>query len=413
MSNILGLKCRECSRSFPAEALHVCDYCFGPLEVVYDYEKIKSSISRESIKKGPNTIWRYRDLLPVDDDNPVDLGAGFTPLVRADRLGSILGIKNLWIKDDTRNPTGSFKDRVVSVALTKARQLGFKIAACASTGNLANSVAAHSARAGMESFVFIPSNLEVAKIVTTAVYGGSVIAVEGSYDDVNRLCAELASEKPSWAFVNVNVRPYYAEGSKTLAFEVAEQLNFELPDHVVVPIASGSQLTKIDKGFKELYEVGLLSEEKQVRVSGAQALGCSPVATAFASNADYIKPVKPDTIAKSLAIGNPADGYYALEVARNSGGVIDAVSDDEILDGIRLLAKTEGIFAETAGGVTIATLVRLANNGTIKSDETVVAFVTGHGLKTVEALAPNTGASVTIPPTLEAFEESLEQLKRD
>ncbi len=413
MSNILGLKCRECSRSFPAEALHVCDYCFGPLEVVYDYEKIKSSISRESIKKGPNTIWRYRDLLPVDDDNPVDLGAGFTPLVRADRLGSTLGIKNLWIKDDTRNPTGSFKDRVVSVALTRARQLGFKIAACASTGNLANSVAAHSARAGMESFVFIPSNLEVAKIVTTAVYGGSVIAVEGSYDDVNRLCAELASEKPSWAFVNVNVRPYYAEGSKTLAFEVAEQLNFELPDHVVVPIASGSQLTKIDKGFKEFYEVGLLSEEKQVRVSGAQALGCSPVATAFASNADYIKPVKPDTIAKSLAIGNPADGYYALEVARNSGGVIDAVSDDDILDGIRLLAKTEGIFAETAGGVTIATLVRLANNGTIKSDETVVAFVTGHGLKTVEALAPNTGASVTIPPTLEAFEESLEQLKRD
>ena len=326
-----------------------------------------------------------------------------TPLVRADRLASELGLGELWIKDDTANPTGSFKDRVVSVALTKARELGFKVAACASTGNLANSVAAHAARAGMQSVVFVPRDLETAKIVTTAVYGGLVVAVDGNYDDVNRLCAELASEHPAWAFVNVNVRTYYAEGSKTLAFEVAEQLGWEAPDHVVVPVASGSQLTKIAKGFKELHQVGLLDSEPHVRISGAQAAGCSPVATAFAEGSDAIRPVKPDTIAKSLAIGNPADGWYALETVRSSGGALAAVTDDEILDGIRLLARTEGIFAETAGGVTIATLARLASQGVVRRDERVVAYVTGHGLKTVEALTPTTGPSVTIAPTLEAF----------
>src|SRR5579863_7876890 len=303
---VTGLRCRECARPYPAEALHVCDYCFGPLEVAYDYEALRASVTREQIASGPRTIWRYAPLLPVDDPVPIDLGAGFTPLVRADRLAAELGLGELWIKNDTANPTGSFKDRVVSVALTKARQLGFKVAACASTGNLANSVAAHAARAGMVSIVFIPHDLELAKIVTTAVYGGQVVAVDGNYDDVNRLCAELTSEYPAWAFVNVNVRTYYAEGSKTLAFEVAEQLGWQAPDHVVVPVASGSQLTKIAKGFKELHDVGLLDSEPHVRISGAQAAGCSPVAQAFAAGRDAIKPVRPSTIAKSLAIGNPA-----------------------------------------------------------------------------------------------------------
>ena len=403
MDFVSGLRCRECGRAYPAEALHVCDYCFGPLEVAYDYERVAATMSRERIAAGPRSIWRYADLLPVADPNPVDLGAGFTPLIRADRLAAELGLGELWIKDDTANPTGSFKDRVVSVALTKARQLGFKIAACASTGNLANSVAAHAARAGMESVVLIPHDLEKAKVTMTSVYGGRVISVEGSYDDVNRLCAELTSEKPSWAFVNVNVRTYYAEGSKTLAFEVAEQLGWQAPDHVVVPIGSGSQLTKVAKGFDELWKVGLLDDEPSVRISGAQALGCSPVATAFAEGADAIRPVKPNTIAKSLAIGNPADGWYALEAIRKSGGACESVTDAEVIEGIRLLARTEGIFAETAGGVTIATLAKLAAQGVVRSDERVVALVTGHGLKTVEALTDEVGSTTTIAPTLEAF----------
>jgi threonine synthase len=405
---VSGLRCRECGRAYPAEALHVCDFCFGPLEVSYDYERVAAVMTRDRITSGPRSIWRYADLLPVSDSTPVDLGAGFTPLVRADRLAAELGLGELWIKDDTANPTGSFKDRVVSVALTKARQLGFKIAACASTGNLANSVAAHAARAGMDSVVLIPHDLEAAKVTMTAVYGGTVIAVEGSYDDVNRLCAELTSERPSWAFVNVNVRTYYAEGSKTLAFEVAEQLGWQAPDHVVVPIGSGSQLTKVAKGFDELWKVGLLDEEPSVRVSGAQAEGCSPVATAFAEGTDAIRPVKPNTIAKSLAIGNPADGWYALDVIRRSGGSCASVTDEEVLEGIRLLARTEGIFAETAGGVTIATLAKLAARGEIRSDERVVAMVTGHGLKTVEALGDVVGPTATIVPTLEAFAEVVE-----
>jgi len=403
-----GLRCRECARTYPAEALHVCDFCFGPLEVSYDYEAIASSISREKIAAGPLTIWRYADLLPAQPTAPVDLGAGFTPLVRAERLAAELGLGELWIKNDTLNPTGSFKDRVVSVALTKARELGFKVAACASTGNLANSVAAHAAHSGMESYVFIPHDLEAGKVVTTAVYGGHLIAVDGNYDDVNRLCAELASEQPTWAFVNVNVRTYYAEGSKTLAFEVAEQLGWQAPDHVVVPIASGSQLTKIHKGFGELAKVGLLDEEPSVRISGAQAQGCSPVATAFHDGVDFIKPQRPSTIAKSLAIGNPADGYYALDVVRSTGGSIGSVTDDEIVDGIRLLARTEGIFAETAGGVTIATLAKLAAEGVVRPDERVVAYVTGLGLKTIEAVSPFVGPTATIAPTLDAFNEVLE-----
>jgi threonine synthase len=401
MGFVQGLVCRECRRAFPAEALHVCDFCFGPLEVAYDYPAIAAAISRESIAAGPPTIWRYADLLPAVASG-ADLNPGCTPLVRADRLAAELGLGELYLKDDTRNPTGSFKDRVVAVALTKARELGLKVAACASTGNLANAVAAAAARAGMESYVFIPADLERAKVVTTAVFGGHVIAVDGTYDDVNRLCAELTSDRPEWAFVNVNVRTYYAEGSKTLAFEVAEQLGWELPDHVVVPVGSGSQLTKIHKGFHELAQVGLV-KERPVRISGAQAAGCAPVATAFAEGSDVVRPVRPQTIAKSIAIGNPADGWYALDVVRSTGGGLGAVSDEAVVEAIQLLARTEGIFAETAGGVTIATLAELARTGVIRRDERVVAYITGNGLKTVEALGPGVGPSVVIAPTLESF----------
>ena len=358
--------------------------------------------AREKIAAGPPSIWRYADLLPADRGGAVDLGAGFTPLVRAERLAGALGLGELWIKNDTLNPTNSFKDRVVAVGLSKALEFGFKTAACASTGNLANSVAAHATRAGMKSYVFIPSNLESGKVVATAIYGGNVVAVDGNYDDVNRLCAELAGTYP-WAFVNVNLRPYYAEGSKTLAFETAEQLGWRFPDHVVVPVASGSQLTKIRKGFEELAKVGLIDAEPNVRVSGAQAEGCSPVAAAFLSGSDTIKPVKPDTIAKSLAIGNPADGYFALDVVRQSGGGFAAVTDAEIVEGMKLLARTEGIFTETAGGVTIATLKRLAEEGVVRPDECVVAYVTGHGLKTLEALTDTVGPTATIAPTIDAF----------
>ena len=404
MPFVEGLRCRECARSYPAEALHVCEWCFGPLEVVYDYEAIAASVSRERIAAGPKSMWRYADLLPASAEGAVDLGAGFTPLVRADHLAAELGLSELWLKNDTVNPTGSFKDRVVSVALTKARELGFKVAACASTGNLANAVAAHAARAGMRSVVFIPADLERAKVVTTAVFGGTLVALEGNYDDVNRLCAELASEYPTWAFVNVNIRSYYAEGSKTLAFEVAEQLGWKAPDHVVVPVGSGSQLTKVAKGFRELFKVGLLDQEPSVRVSGAQAEGCAPVAQAFEAGTGFVRPVKPSGIAKSLAIGNPADGAYALEEVRASGGAVAAVSDAEVVEAIRLLARTEGIFAETAGGVTVGVLAKLAASGVIKPNERVVALITGNGLKTIEAVAPQCQPTVTIEPSLEAFQ---------
>ncbi len=411
MPYVQGLRCRECTRPYPAEALHACEWCFGPLEVVYDYDAIRAAVTRESIAAGPLSIWRYADLLPAAAEGAVSLGAGFTPLVRAHRLAAELGLGEVWIKNDTLNPTGSFKDRVVSVALTKAQELGFKVAAAASTGNLANSVAAHAAQAGMESVVFIPADLEAGKVVTTAVFGGRLIAVDGTYDDVNRLCAELAGDRPSWAFVNVNVRTYYAEGSKTLAFEVAEQLGWQAPDHVVVPVASGSQLTKVAKGFRELFTVGLLDEEPHVRVSGAQAVGCSPVATAYQAGRDVIRPVRPDTIAKSLAIGDPADGVYALEEVRASGGAFGAATDDEIIAGIQLLARTEGIFAETAGGVTIATLAQLAESGVIRPDERVVVYITGNGLKTLEAVAPRFGPTATIAPTVSAFAAAVELLE--
>jgi len=407
MAYVQGLRCRECAREYEAAPVYTCEWCFGPLEVVYDYDAIRANVDRASIAAGPDTIWRYAALLPTDRGNAVDLGAGFTPLVRADRLASALGVGELWIKNDTLNPTNSFKDRVSCVALSKALEFGFKTAACASTGNLANSVAAHAAHAGLRSFVFIPADLEQGKIVTTAVYGGNVVAIRGNYDDVNRLCAELAGTY-EWAFVNVNIRPYYAEGSKTLAFETAEQLGWEEPDHVVIPIGSGSLLTKIRKGFDELHEVGLLPGASSVRISGAQAEGCSPVASAWIDGTDTIRPVKPDTIAKSIAIGNPADGYFALDAVRQTEGGLASVSDDEVVEGIRLLARTEGIFAETAGGVTVASLQRLAEQGVVRPDERVVAYITGHGLKTLEAVSAQGVPTATIEPSLEAFHQAFE-----
>jgi threonine synthase len=409
MSEMKALRCRECGSEYPLEALHVCEFCFGPLEVDYDYEKIAANITRESIEAGPPSLWRYEALLPVESTERVDLGAGMTPLRKAPRLGAELGLSELYLKNEIPNPTNSFKDRVVSVALTRARELGFTTVGCASTGNLANAVAAHAAASGMRSVIFIPYDLEAGKIVTTAIYGGVVVAVEGNYDDVNRLCAEIAGTFP-WAFVNVNIRPYYAEGSKTIAFETVEQLGWEYPDHVIVPVASGSLLTKIKKGFDELFKVGLVEEPPAVRVSGAQAEGCSPVATAFLEKLPAIKPQRPDTIAKSLAIGNPADGYYALDAVSSTGGSFGKVSDEEIVEAVELLARTEGIFTETAGGVTIASLIQLVNKGLVEPSERVVAYVTGLGLKTLEAFERDNRPTITVEPTLDAFVEAYEKL---
>jgi threonine synthase len=409
MAFVQSLRCRECGRTYDVAPRYSCEWCFGPLEVVYDHDAVTAAVTRDSIAAGPQTIWRYADLLPVDP-SPGGLPVGCTPLVRADRLADALGLGELWVKDDTRNPTNSFKDRVVAVAVAKALEFGLKTIACASTGNLAQAVSGAAARAGLASYVFVPANLEPAKILSTAVYGANVVAVDGTYDDVNRLCAELAAEHP-WAFVNVNVRPFYAEGSKTLAFETAEQLGWQAPDHIVVPVASGSLLTKVHRGFDELVRVGLL-DEAPVRVSGAQAAGCSPVATAFADGSDTIRPVKPDTIAKSLAIGDPADGYYALDTVRRTDGGLAAVSDDEVVDGIRLLARTEGIFGETAAGVTIASLRRLAAEGVVRPDERVVVYVTGHGLKTLDAIATHVGPTATIAPTLSAFRTAFPNAER-
>jgi len=399
MKYVLSLRCRECGRDYPVAPQHVCEFCFGPLEAAYDYEAIAAEISRATIAAGPTTMWRYAPLLPAPAEGAIDIGAGFTRLREAPRLAAELGLRRLWLKLDGGNPTHSFKDRVVSVALSVARSFGFEIAACASTGNLANAVAAHAAAAGMRSIVFIPSDLEEGKIAGTVVFGGEVVAVDGSYDDVNRLCAELSGEKP-WAFVNVNLRPYYAEGSKTLAFETVEQLGWRVPDAFVVPIASGSLLTKIGKGLRELHHVGLMPDEPGVTIHGAQAAGCSPVATAFESGTDDVRPVKPDTVAKSLAIGNPADGYYAIKEARASGGRITSISEEAVVDGMRLLARTEGVFTETAGGVTIGTLEKLVREGDIAPDQETVALITGIGLKTLEALG-SSEPTYRIKPRLE------------
>lgn len=400
---IKGLTCRECGNAYPAEASHVCEFCFGPLEVDYDYEAIGKRLTRASIEAGPPSLWRYVELLPVEGGPSCGHEVGMTPLVHAKNLGRKLGLNHLYVKNDTVNhPTLSFKDRVVSVAISRAQEFGYKTVACASTGNLANSVSAHAAEASLGCYVFIPADLEAGKVLGNLIYNPTVLAVEGTYDDVNRLCSEIASEYP-WAFVNINVRPYYAEGSKTLAFETAEQLGWRAPDHVVVPMASGSLYTKIRKGLLEFEKLGLI-EGVATRMHGAQATGCSPIAQAFADGRDFIRPVKPETIAKSLAIGNPADGYYALKTARESEGDMAHASDAEIVEGIKLLAETQGIFAETAGGVTIACLKKLAEAGRFHADDVVVAYVTGNGLKTQEAVQDAVGEPVQISASLADFE---------
>jgi threonine synthase len=398
--NAVNLVCRECGATQSLGPFYACQECFGPLEIGYEFP----DLTREEIERGPKNIWRYQALLPVPSDitSSPNTEPGFTRLIRADNLARELGIKKLWVKDDSGNPTHSFKDRVVAVALSAARELGSTVFACPSTGNLANAVAAAGARAGIKTVVFIPHDLERPKVITTAVYGGTLVAVKGNYDDVNRLASEIAGEEEGWAFVNVNVRPYYAEGSKTLGYEIAEQLGWRLPQQVVIPVASGAQLTKVDKGFSELGRLGLI-EETPYKVFGAQAEGCSPVSAAFKAGHDVVRPVRPDTIAKSLAIGNPADGPYVLDVVRRTGGAVEDVTDDEIRDGIVLLARTEGVFAETAGGVTIATLKKLVETGQLDPDAETVVLNTGDGLKTLDAVADRVGPAATIEPSYEAF----------
>jgi len=398
------LKCRECGRQYPKKAVHVCEFDFGPLEADYNYEEIRNSISRQVIESRPHNMWRYRELLPIDGDPTVGLKTGFTPLVKADRLAKALGIRELYVKNDAFNhPTLSFKDRVVSVALTRAKELGFQIVACASTGNLANSVAAHAASVGLKSYVLIPADLEPNKVLNSLVYGTEVIGIHGAYDQVNRLCSEIAG-KYGWGFVNVNLRPYYAEGSKTMGFEIIEQLGWRLPRHTVVPMASGSLLTKVAKSYQEAIKVGLIDEQK-FTIHGAQATGCNPISAAFKAGTDLIRPVpKPKTIAKSLAIGTPADGYYAVNVMKSTGGSCDDASDEEIIDAIKLLAETEGIFAETAGGVTVACAKKLIASGKIPANESAVLCITGHGLKTAEAVAPHLPQPRLINPSLREFE---------
>jgi threonine synthase len=407
------LRCKECGTQYPLEALFVCDRCFGPLEVHYSRDgELDVAGMRRRIQGGPQNVWRYADFLPLVGGPPgpsnrlasrAGLPAGCTPLIRADRLAERLGLREVWVKNDAANPTHSFKDRVVAVAAARARELGYEVLACASTGNLANAVAAQAAALGLRSYVFIPSNLEEQKIIATGVYGTNLVSVRGNYDDVNRLCTELSADR-DWAFVNVNMRPYYAEGSKTLAYEIAEQLGWELPDRIVAPIASGSLYTKIARGFEEWIELGLVEGALPV-MNGAQASGCAPVANAFAAGHDFCQPVKPDTIAKSLAIGNPADGPYALDLAKRTGGRIDSVTDAEIREAIGLLAETTGVFTETAGGVTTAVLRKIAERGDIDPDERVVLVITGDGLKTLDAVR---GSYTTheIDPTVESFEAS-------
>ena len=412
MDTVKGLKCRECGRGYPASPIHVCEFCFGPLEVDYDYEAIGARVSRARIEAGPPSIWRYADLLPLDvpdGEPPIGPHVGFTPLVRARNLAREWGVRELYVKNDAVcHPTCSFKDRVVAVAVAKAREFGFDTVACASTGNLANSVAAHAAEAGLKACVFIPADLEQGKVIGTLVYAPTLVEVQGTYDEVNRLCAEIG-DKYHWAFVNINLRPYYAEGSKTMGYEIAEQLGWRAPAHVVVPCAGGSLLTKIAKAFQELALLGLIPEAR-TRMYAAQAAGCGPIVTMIKRDTDVLEPVRPQTIAKSLAIGNPADGYYAYRAAKDSGGYGEHATDGEIIDGMRLLARTEGIFAETAGGVTVAATRKLIAAGRIPRDEPIVMCVTGNGLKTPDVLHDRLGSDVTIPPSLQAFDRALADL---
>ena len=407
MGYVKGLICKECKKEYAKEPIHVCEYCFGPLECNYDYEGIKKVVTKKSIEDGPPSMWRYKNLLPIDEDPKVGFHTGFTPLVRAKNLGKALGLKNLYIKNDSVNhPTFSFKDRVVSVAISKAIEFGFDTVSCASTGNLANSVAAHAAEAGLKSCIFIPDGLEAGKILGTLVYGSQLIAVKGSYDDVNRLCSEIGANY-NWAFVNINIRPYYGDGSKSYGYEIAEQLGWRTPDNVVVPVAGSSLITKIWKAFHEFEMLGLVDKVKS-KVFAAQATGCCPVTTAIKNGSENIIPVKPNTIAKSIAIGNPADGYYGIKTANTSGGYGEDVSDKEVIEAMKLLAETEGIFTETAGGVTVGVTKKLAEQGRIKSDETTVICITGNGLKTQEALAASFEAPVVIEPKVNSFEEVFE-----
>jgi len=411
MSYVNGLKCRECGREYPIEPVYVCEFCFGPLEVIYDYKNIKKVLTKNTIGKREKNLWRYRELLPIDGEPQVGLNSGYTPLLKADNLAKELGIVELYIKDDTvAHPTLSFKDRVVAVALTKAKEFGFDTVACASTGNLAHSVSAQGAKAGFKRFIFIPATLEASKIIASLVYEPNLIAVDGNYDEVNRLCSEIAN-KYKWAFVNINIRPFYAEGSKTHGFEIIEQLGWKAPDSIVVPCASGSLLTKIWKSFKEFKEIGII-KELSTKVFAAQATGCSPISTAIKQGMDVIRPVKPNTIAKSLAIGNPADGFYATQAVKESNGYGEDVSDQEIIDGIKLLARTEGIFSETAGGVTVAVTKKLLEMNKITRDETVVICITGNGLKTQEALNGQTVSPYYIKPNLASFEEVLNKIQK-
>jgi threonine synthase len=404
MSYTAGLRCRECKREYSINPVHVCEFCFGPLEVVYDYEKIRKSLTREKIEGRPKSMWRYRELLPIDGDPTVGKNVGFTPLIKSEGLARALGVKELYLKNDAVNhPTLSFKDRVVSVALSKAREFGFKIVACASTGNLANSVAALAAAGGFKSYIFVPYDLEQGKILGTLIYGTHLIGIRGSYDEVNRLCSEIA-ENYGWAFVNINIRPFYAEGSKTFGFEIAEQMGWKVPQHVIVPMAGGSLITKIWKGFKELESIGLL-DGVSTKIHGAQASGSNPIVAAFKAGVDWIKPQKPQTIAKSLAIGNPADGYYALKTIRESGGWAEDVTDEEVIEGMKLLAQTEGIFTETAGGVTVGVTKKLIEQGIIPRDESILVSVTGNGLKTQEAIQDRVGRPLIIEARLSDFEK--------
>lgn len=409
MSFVTGLQCRECGQEYPQEPLHVCETCFGPLEIQYDYAGIKQSISRETIAARERNLWRYRELLPIDGEPRVGLYSGFTPLVRAHRLGAALGVKELYVKDDSVNhPSFSYKDRVVSVAISKAIEFGFETVSCASTGNLANSVAAHAARAGLDCYVFIPDGLEQGKIIGSAIYGPKTIAIKGNYDDVNRLCSEIG-DKYGWAFVNVNLRPYYSEGAKTHGFEVAEQLGWKLPQHIVVASAGGTILPKLAKGFKELIKVGLV-EDTGCKIYSAQAAGCAPIINALHKGTDLVSPVKPNTIASSIAIGNPADGYYVIQAVRESGGWGESVTDEEILEGIKLLARTEGIFTEPAGGTEVAVAKKLIESGRIPRDESIVISITGNGYKTLETVAGCVEQPYSIQAKLENFDELFHQL---
>jgi len=404
MSYVTGLTCRECGQEYPIAPLHVCETCFGPLEVVYDYASIRKQLSRQVIESRPESLWRYRELLPVNGEPQVGLHSGFTPLVKADRLAAHLGVKELYIKDDSVNhPTFSYKDRVVSVAISKAIEFGFDTVSCASTGNLANSVSAHAARAGLRCFIFIPADLEQGKIIGSTIYGPRTVGIRGNYDDVNRLCSEIA-DKYGWAFVNINIRPYYTEGAKTYGFEIAEQLGWRLPQHVVVPTAGGTILPKVAKAFEELKKVGLIDDLHTPKIYTAQAAGCAPVIHALHKGSDLIVPVKPNTIAKSIAIGNPADGYYVLKAVRDSGGWGEAVTDQEIVEAIQLLAQTEGIFTEPAGGTTVAVAKKLIEQGRIPRNESIVISITGNGYKTIEAVMGHVDQPFVINARLQDFD---------